>query len=231
MKIIGMIGGTTWHSTVEYYRIVNEEVARRLGGSNSAKCILHSVNFAEVQEMNKEPDLKSLTALLTNAAKNLQISGAEGLMLCANSLHVMAERVQQTIDIPIIHIGDATALKIKEKGFRKVGLLGTKITMEQDFIKAKLRIHEIETLVPELSTRNFIHHVIMNELSRGIFLDSTKLRFMQIIESLISVGAEGIILGCTEIPLIIKQEDCAVPVFDTLLIHAQAGVDFSLGKS
>jgi aspartate racemase len=230
MKTMGLIGGTGWISTVEYYRIMNETINKRLGKLNSAKCIIFSFNYGEIDALNKRNDMAGVLALLKDAAGKLEAAGAEGIMLCANTLHMFADDLGKSISLPIVHIAEAAAKKIKEKNMSTVGLLGTKYTMNEDFYKQKLKEKNIETLVPDADERDFIHNAIMKELLKGIFNDQTKAAFLDIIRKLESRGAEGIVLGCTEIPLIIKQEDTFMPIFDTTVLHALAGVDFVLNS-
>ena len=228
MKTIGMIGGTGWVSTLEYYRIINEITNKRLGGLNSARCFLYSVNYAEIDLLNQKGDTEAILEIVTNAAKAIEAGGADCLMLCANTLHQFAEAVTAEVELPLIHIGEATAIKIKEQGLSKVGLLGTRYTMEMDFYHQKLNEQGIEALVPNKTEREFIHHCIYTELLMNEFTHESKKRILKIIDQLEKDGAEGIILGCTEIPLLIKQDDCTLPLFNTMEIHAEAAVEFAL---
>ncbi|MGA8904792.1 MAG: aspartate/glutamate racemase family protein [Candidatus Bathyarchaeia archaeon] len=228
MKLIGLIGGTGWVSTIEYYRIMNEEVNRRLGGLQSAKCVLYSFNYAVIHELNESYDAERQGALMVDAAKKLVSIGAEGIVLCANTLHQFAERVEKEIPVPLIHVSVATAMQIKKQNFRTVGLLATKYTMEMDFYKRKLNEANIQVLIPDAEEREFIHHTITHELLKGVLKEESKARFLEIMNHLHSRGAQGIILGCTEIPLLVKQHDTELPLFDTLSIHALAAVDFAL---
>ena len=228
MRTLGLIGGTSWVSTVEYYRIINQQVNEKLGGLNSAKLFMYSLNLEEFKPSADSGRLKEMTTTLITIADKLQQAGAECIIICANTPHIMADQVQSNINIPLIHIAEVTAKEIKNRALNKVGLLGTKVTMEQNFFRDKLLDQEIETIIPGEEDREFIHASIINELGKGIFLEETKLKYLEIIQRLIEHGAQGIILGCTEIPMLIKQEDCAVPVFDTTLIHAAAAVKFAL---
>ncbi|MEE4259205.1 MAG: amino acid racemase [Bacteroidales bacterium] len=228
MKTIGMIGGTGWVSTVEYYRLINEITNKRLGGLQFAKCILYSLNYGEIDAFNQGGDKKGVLLMVTEAAKKLEIAGADGLALCANTLHFAVDELVKTTNLPIVHIADTTGDEILKRGMKKVGLLGTKQTMESDFYKTRLQLKGIECLVPELNDRDYINHIITNELFKSVFRDDTRKRFMEIIQKLANRGAGGIILGCTEIPLLIKQTDADIPLFDTLHIHANAIVDFML---
>ncbi|MFA5419384.1 MAG: aspartate/glutamate racemase family protein [Bacteroidales bacterium] len=231
MKTIGLIGGTGWVSSIDYYRFINQEINRRLGGQQAARCILWSFNFGEIDVLvNQNNDLESVYKMVCQASKKLETCGADCILLCANTLHIYAARLKEEINIPVIHIGEATAKEIKKAGLKKVAVLGTKFTMEMDFYRSKLNESDIEMIIPEKEDRIFIHNSILNELLKDILKPETKARFLEIINGLIGKGAEGIVLGCTEIPLLIKQEDVPVPVFDTTLIHAKAAVDFALGN-
>ena len=228
MKTIGLIGGTGWVSSVEYYSLINEITNKRLGGLNFAKCILYSLNYGDIDAYNKEKDIEGVKRLIINAAIKLKAAGVDGLALCANTTHFTVDELKKSIDLPLVHIADATGNEILNKGFGKVGLLGTKQTMEMDFYKTRLKAMGIDCIVPEQPDRNYIHDVIMNELLKSEFRGESRQRFIEIIHKLINKGAEGIILGCTEIPLLVKQEDTEIPLFDTLHIHANAIVDFML---
>jgi len=238
LKTIGLIGGTSWVSTQEYYRIINQETNKRLGGASSSKCVLYSVNFAEILDLQNKNDQKALYKLILNAGKSLIKAGAEGVALCANTMHRYAEPFQQDVGVPLIHIAEATAKQISLAGLNKVGLLGTGITMNLDtgitmnldFYAKTLKSHGITTLVPNDKDRIYINSKIFDELVYDRFLPETKSGFLQIMNRLTEVGAEGIIMGCTEIPLLINQNDTDLKLFDTLEIHAKAIVDFSLGK-
>jgi aspartate racemase len=229
MKVIGMIGGTGWVSTAQYYRHLNEETNKRLGGLNSAKIILHSFNYGEIDKFNRADDNAGVYKLVLDAAKILKASSVDCLMLCANTLHQYADDLQEEIDLPIVHIADATAIEITKYNLNKIGLLGTRATMEMDFYKKKLNNAGIESLVPGKPEWEFIHNAIMGELLKENFRKETKDKFLNIINELEQRGAQGIVLGCTEIPLIIKQEDSPLPVFNTLELHAKAAVEFALG--
>jgi len=229
MKTLGLIGGTGWVSSIDYYRLINLEINKRLGGLQAAKLILYSINYGEIDAFNQKDDLESVYGLIKNAAVKLKSSGADGLVLCANTTHMFAERLQQEIKLPLIHIGEAAARAINDRGFQKVALLGTKFTMEMDFYKAKLNKYGIEMMVPAKDDRVFIHRAIMDELLKNDFRPKTKAKFLDIISNLIDVGAQGIVLGCTEIPLLVKPEDIDVPLFNTTEIHALAAVEFALG--
>ena len=228
MKTIGLIGGMSWESSAEYYRIINEEVHRRLGGVHSARVVLYSFDFAEIEELQHRGEWEKLTKIMIDAAKKLVNAGAEILLICTNTMHKMFDQVQENVEVPMIHIADATAEEIKGKGLSKVGLLGTKFTMEQDFYKKIFEKHGIETIIPLEEEREIIHRIIYNELVVGIIRDESRNQYLKIIENLKSRGAEGVVLGCTEIPLLIKQEHVDIPVFDTTRIHALKAVDFAI---
>jgi len=228
MKIIGLVGGISWVSTIDYYRYINIAVNDKFGGLNYAECIIYSLNYAEVIKHNTSQDFEGTYKLMLNAATQLKNSGVALIILCANTMHMFADRLQNEINLPVIHIAVATANAIKEKQLGKVGLLGTKFTMELDFFKDKLKKQNIETIIPNEEDRAFIHTTIFDELGKGIILEETKQRYRAIIEKLIDNGAEGIIAGCTEIPLIIKQEDISVPLFDTTYIHSIAAVQYAM---
>ncbi len=229
MKTLGLIGGTTWVSTVDYYRILNRLVNERLGGLNSAKILLYSVNFEEFRPPDTPEGWENVTQRVIAIARNLEIGGAEGLVLCANTLHKIADRIQEKIGIPIIHIAEATAAEISKKQLNKVALLGTKFTMQEPFYHDKLRTRGLETLIPEQSDRLYIHDAILDEMALEIFKPETKSRFLDIIAQLQQRGAQAVVLGCTEIPILIKPTDTSAPLFDTTHIHAEAAVNFALG--
>jgi aspartate racemase len=230
MKTIGLIGGTTWLSTIDYYRLINQKVNEKLGGESSALILLYSFDFAVMKKLADENNWNEISKKLCNIAPMLERGGADCLLLCANTLHIVAGDVRKIINIPLIHIAEETMLQIKNNGLKKVGLLGTRFTMEGNFFKDELSDNNIETIIPVKEDRDFIHEKIFSELGKGIFTAETKKRYMEIISRLIDKGAEGIILGCTEIPLIIKEEDCTVQIFNTTLIHATAAVEFALSR-
>ncbi len=231
MKRIGLIGGISWVSTVDYYRYINLGINARLGANNFAECIIYSFNYQELIAKNNAGDTEGTYQLLLAAAMHLKNGKATALVLCANTMHMYAERLEQEVNLPVIHIATATAITIKHAGLKKVGLLGTKFTMERDFFKDKLTARGIQTIIPEEADRDFVHKTIFEELGKGIVVEATKQRYVAIIEELKSRGAEGVILGCTEIPLLIKQSDVTIPVFDTTLIHSDTAVSFMLGES
>jgi aspartate racemase len=228
MKTIGMIGGTGWPSTLEYYRIINQETNKRLGGLNSARIIMSSFNYADIDRLNKLEDHNGVYEYVLNAAQKLKTASVDFIIICANTMHQYVEALENETGLKIVHIADATAVEIKKKNLSKIGLLGTRLTMEMDFYKKRLSQSGIESLVPAKAEREFIHNAIMNELIKEEFKEDTKAKFLQIISDLEKNGAQGIVLGCTEIPLLIKQKDTHLPVFNTLEIHAKAAVDFAL---
>ena len=228
MKTIGLVGGTGWVSSVDYYRIINEETNKALGGLQSAKCILFSINFGELMAFKARDDEEGIYAMLLDAANKVIKIGADCILLCANTLHKYADRLEKEISVPMIHIASATAMEIKKMKLSKVGLLGTKYTMEEDFYISKLNRENIDVCVPSAEDRAFIHTTIFEELLKEIFKKESKERIIKIMNKLKIEGAEGIILGCTEIPLIIKAGDFDLPLFNTTEIHARAAVNFAL---
>jgi aspartate racemase len=228
MRIIGLIGGTTWLSTIDYYRIINQEVNRQLGDLHSAKLILYSIDFDEFKTLADAGNWRKITKWFAGIAQDLQTAGAEAIVLCANTLHLMIPELEKLVQIPIIHVADATVVELCVQNIRKTALLGTKFTMEATFFKDRLSRQGIEVVIPGADERQYIHQTIFSELDRGLLLTETKVRYLAIIKKLIATGAESVILGCTEIPLLIKPEDCTVPVFDTTLIHAKAAARFAL---
>ena len=229
MKTIGLIGGMTYLSTLEYYNNINKIVKDKLGGYHSAKCILYSVDFEEIEELQQLGQWDKLTEMMIRFAQKLERAGADFIIICTNTMHKMADEVQKSINIPILHIVDATAEKIKEMGLKKVGLLGTRFTMEGDFYKKKLKENfNIDVIIPSEDDIGIVCNVIYYELSFGTIKQSSKEQFKRIIRDLVSKGADGVILGCTEIPLLIKQEDVKVPLFDTTTIHSISAAEFAL---
>ncbi len=229
MKTIGLVGGTGWISSAEYYKLINEETNRRLGGLEFSKCILYSFNYSEINKLNKKNDHEIIGNMVVDTASKLTTAGADCILLCANTLHMYADKLKSKIHVPLIHIAEATAKEINNTGLSKVALLGTKYTMEMDFYKSKLGNVSIETVVPGSEERQFIHDSIFEELLKQKFLESTKSRYLSIIDKLHEQGAEGVILGCTEIPFLITEEDLDLPLFNTTEIHAKAAVEFALG--
>jgi aspartate racemase len=229
MKTIGMLGGMSWESSLEYYRIVNESVKKKLGGFHSAKCVLYSVDFEEVEKLQHLGDWDELTRMMMDTAKRLERAGADFVVICTNTMHKMAEDVEGVIGIPLLHIVDVTADAVRAGGNTRVALLGTKFTMEQDFYKGRLKEkHGIDVLIPNEEERPIVHNILYSELCLGEIKDLSKNKFKDIIRNLVDRGAQGVILGCTEIPLIVDQEDYAIPVYDTTALHAEAAVEFAL---
>jgi len=228
MKTLGLIGGTTWISTVDYYRYINQLTNQRLGGQNSAQILLYSMNFDGVKTLADAGDWEKFGELFAGAAQNLESAGAKAIVLCANTAHIVADFIESRIKIPLINITDATAEEISKQNLRRVALLGTNFTMNSDFYRKKLLQYGIETLIPSDEERDFIHNSIFDELGKNIFNSETKQKYLEIIENLKMQGAEGVIFGCTEIPLLLKAEDCDIPSFDTTMIHAKYAVDFAL---
>jgi aspartate racemase len=228
MKVIGLIGGMSWESSVEYYRIMNEEVKRRLGGLHSARCLLYSVDFEEIERYQSEGDWKKAGETLGDVARSLEKGGADFIVICTNTMHKVIGDIQKKIRIPILHIADAAANQIKKQGINSVGLLGTKYTMEQDFYKSRLESNRIKVMVPNDNEREIVNKVIYEELCLGKVQQKSRDYYKKVIRGLIETGAEGIILGCTEIGLLIKPEDSEVPLFDTTYIHALEAVNMSL---
>ncbi len=229
MKTIGLIGGITWHSTMDYYRMINEMVNKQVGGVASAKLILHSVNFAEIKSLTESNRWDLLAELITGTALSLQAAGAHCIVICANTMHKVADEVQQALAIPVINIATETALEIRKSNRTKVALLGTKYVMQMDFYKEKLSAAGITTIIPDVAEIAYVNGAIYNEMGKGLFLDDTRERFLGITSDLVAREAEGIILGCTEIPILLKDAESAVPMYDTALIHAKAAVAFALG--
>jgi aspartate racemase len=229
MKTIGMIGGMSWESSIEYYRIVNEAVKERLGDLHSAKSVMVSVDFAEIEKLQREGRWEQATRAMVAAARSVEAGGADFLIICTNTMHKMAEEVQQAIGIPLLHIADATAEVINARGLQRVGLLGTRFTMEEDFYRGRLveKFH-LGVLIPEAADREIVHRVIYDELVLGKIQPASKAEYLRIVAGLAEAGAEGIILGCTEIGLLISQADSRLPLFDTTRIHALAAVEYAL---
>ncbi|MBL7746181.1 MAG: aspartate/glutamate racemase family protein [Chitinophagaceae bacterium] len=228
MKTIGLIGGITWHSSLDYYRFFNQMVNERLGGDNSAKIILNSVNYGDIKRLTQAGNWAGITDIIGGAAKKAVMAGADCILLGANTMHHIADEVQAMISVPLIHIADATAKAITEQGISTIALLGTKYTMQFEFYKKRLLTHGIQTLIPDEAGVEYVNKSIYEELGKGIFLPETRQGFLDIIAQLAGQGAGGAILGCTEIPLLIKQEHSPVPVFDTTFLHAKAALDFVL---
>jgi len=229
MKTIGLIGGMSFDSTVEYYKIINFEIRERLGKNSSAKIILHSMNFQDIVDMQFNGEWEKLGDLLADVAVNLQESGADFILICTNLMHKVAQKIEDSVSIPLVHIADVTAQRIKGQNINKVGLLGAVFTMEEDFYKARIEQQGIEVIIPEESDRKEISRIIYEELCRGIFLQSSREKYEQVIEKMIDNGAQGVILGCTEIPLLIKNT--SITSFNTTMIHALSAVELALSNN
>ncbi|MEZ5535287.1 MAG: aspartate/glutamate racemase family protein [Thiolinea sp.] len=231
MKTIGLLGGMSWESTVDYYRMINEGVKQSLGGLHSAKIILHSVDFDPIEKLQHQGDWAGTADILCEAARSVEKAGADFLLICTNTMHKVAPEVQAAIDIPLLHIADATAEALLAANVQKVGLLGTAFTMEQDFYKGRLQQqYGLEVLVPDTAGRGVVHEVIYQELCLGHVQDDSRTKYLQIIDRLAEQGAEAVILGCTEIGMLVKQADTAVQLFDTTAIHARRAVEFALAE-
>ncbi|MCK1985732.1 MULTISPECIES: aspartate/glutamate racemase family protein [Peribacillus] len=228
MKTIGLIGGMSWESSLEYYRLINEEVKAKLGGLHSAKCILYSVDFEEIERHQAEGDWESSGKLLADVALSLEKAGAEMIVICTNTMHKVIGHIEEKISLPILHIADSTAKQIQKSKISTVGLLGTKYTMEQDFYKTRIESNGIKVLIPNDEDRNVINKVIYEELCLGEIQQSSRDHYKKVIKRLVDEGAEGIILGCTEIGLLVKAEDSEVPLFETAVIHAIEAVNMAL---
>lgn len=229
MKTIGFIGGMSWESSLEYYRITNQMIKEKLGEPHSCKSIMFSVDFAEFEKLQHKGDWELLTSKMVDIAIKLEKAGSDLVLICTNTMHKMAPDIQKSIKVPLLHIADTAAEEIKNNNMEKVGLLGTKFTMEQDFYKKRLKEkHGIDVVIPNKKEREIVHNVIYKELISGIIKEESREKFRKIINNLKKNGAEGVILGCTEIPLLIKNKDSDIPVFDTTMIHAKKAVDLAL---
>ena len=228
MKTIGLIGGMSWESTVTYYQILNETVKEELGALHSARCILYSVDFEEIEKCQASGDWEKSAAILGGAARSLEKAGADFILICTNTMHKVYPQIQAGVSVPLLHIADATADALERAGVSKVALLGTRYTMCQDFYKSRLLDRGIDVLIPEAKDVELVDHVIFHELCLGQLKSASKAEFLRIIDSLAARGAQGVILGCTEIGLLIQQADTALPVFDTTLIHAARAVELAL---
>ncbi|HEY0023044.1 MAG TPA: aspartate/glutamate racemase family protein [Longimicrobium sp.] len=228
MRVIGLLGGMSWESTAEYYRIINQEVRRRVGGQHSARIVMYSVDFNDVAQLQHAGDWDGCTALLADGARRLKAGGADFALLCTNTMHKVLPQAESEVDLPFVHIADATAAAIRAAGKTRVALLGTRFTMEHDFYHARLADSGIETLIPGEVDRETVHRVIYDELVQGVISGESRREYVRIIRALADRGAEGVILGCTEIPLLVGPDDSPVPLFDTTRIHAEAAVDRAL---
>lgn len=230
MKTIGLIGGMSWESTVPYYKIINEVIKEKLGGLHSAKIILYSVDFYEIEKCQSKGEWDKSAEILSNAAISLEKAGADFIVICTNTMHKVAHKIKKNITIPILHIAEVTAHEIKGKSIDRIGLLGTKYTMEQEFYKNKLIDNNIDVIIPDEEERRMINDIIYNELCLGIISEESKRKFLSVVESFKKKGAQGVILGCTEIGLLINKDDTDVEVFDTTIIHAEKAALYAIEK-
>lgn len=230
MKTMGLLGGMSWESSLEYYRLVNQEVKQTLGGFHSAKCLMYSVDFEEIENYQRKGEWDKATAVMIDATSRLEKGGADFVLICTNTMHKMFEEVQAAINIPLLHIVDAVLHEIKHKGIKSVGLLGTRFTMEEDFYVNRIQLHGVDVLVPQQEERKTVHRVIYEELVMGKILTESREEYKKIIHHLEQQGAQGVILGCTEIGSLIKPDDVSIPIFDTTYWHAVAAVRIALGE-
>lgn len=229
MKVIGLIGGMSWESSLVYYRIVNEKTKALLGGFSSCKCLMYSVDFAEIEDLQHQGKWEKLNGIMADAASKLYRGGADIIVLCTNTMHLCSDAIRDSVPIPFLHIADATGKKIAQQGLTKIGLLGTRFTMEKDFYKEVLKNqYGIETIIPSENDRNQVHRIIYDELVLGKVSSESREVYKKIIKKLQNHGAQGVILGCTEIPLLISQEDVEIPTFDTTTIHAESAVEWAV---
>lgn len=229
MKTIGLIGGMSWESSIEYYRIINEVVRQRMGGLHSAKCVMYSFDFAEIAALQRDDAWSQATARMIDAGKVLARAGADFIVICTNTMHKMAAELQASVSLPLLHIVDPTAERVKAGGLKCVGLLATRFTMEEDFYVGRLtRNHGLKVALPDEAGREAVHQIIFDELCCGIIKEESRRRLQMIIACLHNRGAEGVILGCTELGLLIRSEDCPVSLFDTTVLHAQAAAEFAM---
>ncbi|WP_290053628.1 aspartate/glutamate racemase family protein [Amycolatopsis solani] len=231
MKVIGLLGGMSWESSAQYYRLVNERVKDVLGGFHSARTVLYSVDFAEIERMQADGRWDDAGAELNRAAKALEAAGADVVVLCTNTMHKVADQVEEGLGIPLLHLGDATAAAVRAAGIRRVGLLGTAFTMGQSFYRDRLAAHGLDVLVPPAEDRDLVHRVIYDELVLGVVEPASREAYRGVIARLVEAGAEGVIYGCTEIELLVGPEDSPVPAFPTTRLHAEAAVDYALGTT
>ena len=232
MRTIGLLGGMSWESTVTYYQLINKGIKEELGGLHSAEIILSSVDFQVIEACQAQGDWQGAASILSKAALSVQAGGADFLLICTNTMHKVASAIKAEIDIPLLHIADATAQALVSQGISRVALLGTQFTMEQDFYKGRLTdVYDLDVVIPDSADRVIIHNIIYHELCIGKVLDSSKKEYLRIVDQMAAQGVEAVILGCTEIGLLIKQEDTAMPLFDTTKIHAHAAVAYALSSS
>ncbi|OGV50989.1 MAG: aspartate racemase [Lentisphaerae bacterium GWF2_44_16] len=229
MKTTGLVGGMSWESSLEYYRLINTGIRERLGGLHSAKILMYSTDFKEIAQMQSEARWEQAAELMKSIVNTLKKGGADFVLICTNTMHFLADEIEKSTDIPLLHIADATAGEIKRHGIRKAALLGTRFTMEKDFYRKRLaEKHGIEVIIPENDERKIIHDIIYDELCRGIRLETSRDKYRRIISGLADKGVEGVILGCTEIGLLLREGDTDIPLFDTTVIHAAAAVEYAL---
>lgn len=232
MKTIGLLGGMSWESTELYYRWINESVKRRLGGLHSAEIVLVSVDFHAIETLQHQGNWQQAGERLARAAQQVEAGGADFLLICTNTMHKVAPQIEQAISIPLLHLADATAERVKQQGIKRVGLLGTQFTMEQDFYRGRLQqMHGLDVIVPPAADRQHVHRVIYDELCLGTVLDSSRSAYLRIIDDMVEAGAEGVIEGCTEIVMLVQQRHTNVPLFDTTAIHAEAAVTRALAAT
>ncbi len=230
MKVIGLIGGMSWESSSEYYRLINQETRKYLGGLNSAKVLMYSVNHHEINELEHKDRWAELIDIMVESARRLEKGGADFILICCNAMHKIAEQIQNSIEVPLIHIADAAAEAVKCARLSNVGLLGAKAVMEEAFFKNNLVSADLKVLVPAENDREFINDVIFNQLAYGKIVDESRERTLEIVNKLKTAGSQGVILGCTELPMLIREEDSVLPLFDTLRLHAQRAVDLALAN-
>jgi aspartate racemase len=228
MKTIGLIGGMSWESSIEYYRIVNEAMKQRLGGHNNARSVMVTLNFEEIVQMQRAGEWQALGERMADAARQLERAGADMVLICTNTMHKLSEEVEAAVSIPLVHIADVTARAILAAGLKRIALLGTRFTMEQEFYRERLGRFGIDVMIPEEDDRAMVHGVIFDELCHGVANDASRREYMRVIEAMQAAGAEGVVLACTEIPLLIKQSDVSLPLFDTTELHALAAVEAAL---
>jgi aspartate racemase len=228
MRTIGLVGGMSWVSSVEYYRVINSEMNARLGGLTSARILLNSVNFGDIDAFHKQRNFDAVGELLTEAARKLERIGADCVLLCANTMHMHADRVQAAISVPLIHLVDVTATAIRSQAISTIGLLGTRLTMELEFYANRLRANGVEVIVPDAEDREYINRTIEDELVKSVFVERSREGFLSVIRKLEARGAAGVVLGCTEIPLLVAPGQSPIPAFDTTRLHAMAAVEFAL---
>jgi aspartate racemase len=230
MKVIGLIGGMSWESSSEYYRLINQETRKQLGGLNSAKILMYSVNHHEINELEHKDRWAELIDIMVESARRLEKGGANFILICCNAMHKIAEQIQSSIEVPLIHIADAAAEAVKRARLSNVGLLGAKAVMEEEFFKNNLVSADLKVLIPAENDREFINDVIFNQLAYGKIVEESRERTIKIVNKLKTAGSQGVILGCTELPMLIREEDSVLPLFDTLRLHAQRAVDLALAN-